>query len=133
MRQITYGIDGTTYYGEVSTIANTHLGWDAHTGSLLTTEIRLSRGGVFTVFGGRALYNRSGIWNTNYGLAYISGVLLTVGVSSWEALIGATVVALYDGSEEWSRNLVGIASVADSDRVMLFDKHYEDWAEEVQG
>jgi hypothetical protein len=58
-------------------------------------------------------------------------IMETVGVSRWEALPGKQAIILYAGSAGWGGRSIGIASLTDSDRVLILEDHAQAWKDRV--
>lgn len=133
-RTITIRHEGKNYDGQIATIRSTSLGYEDH--GIFTVMLNCVWPGGGVGVGGFCLdesmgkdgdYKRRG---TAYGLDHIIRVMETVGVSSWEQLVGKHVIVLSDeGHSGWGGVSVGIAH-ATEDRVLILKEHAEAWRAE---
>ena len=130
-RTITVDHDGKTYAGEIMRIEKTHLGMEDH--GIVTAFIHCKAKGSGIGVGGFGLdkpvrvngkfSHREG---TGYGLDHLMQFVRTVGVDSWEKLVGQHVIVLYAGRAGLGGMSVGIASLT-GDRVFILKDHAEKW------
>jgi hypothetical protein len=129
-RNITVDHKGTTYAGEIMRIESTRFGYEDHGILTVMLDCRSEGGGVGV--GGFCLdqpvpddpkHRRQG---TAYGLDHLIRIIETVGVSSWEKLVGQHVIVLSEGSGGWGSRSLGIASLT-GDRVLILQDHAEEW------
>lgn len=129
--------DGENEYGgQVGVIKSTSLGYEDH--GILTASLVVEWPGGGVSVGGFCLdeprgregkdYSRKG---TAYGLDHIIWILDTVGVDRWEALVGKTVVVLFEGKSLWGARSVGIAHATDEKKILVFEEHAKLWREGV--
>ncbi len=133
-RTITISHNGVEYGGQIGTIKSTRLGEEGH--GILTASLAVEWTGGGVNAGGYCLdeprdrdgrdYSRRG---TAYGLDHVMRIMETVGVESWEKLVGQQVVVLFEGRSAWGAMCVGIASTTDEDRVLIFKEHADSWRE----
>lgn len=124
---ITVEHDGTSYRGEVMRIKSTTLGYEDH--GILSAYLSCEGNGSGILVGGYALDTYSPTEKRRVGDAFgtdhLIAILRTVGVESWEKLVGKDVIVLFDGAR-YSGSCVGIASL-DGSRVLDLGKHAEAW------
>lgn len=120
--------EGKEYSAELATVKRTFLGVEDHGifTALLTLEWQ-SSGITIPGFSldtphkidGEKRGSRIG---TGYGLDHIMRILETVGVDSWEKLLGRKVYILFAAD----RSSAGIAN-ADTGKVLIFKDHADSW------
>jgi hypothetical protein len=109
-RSITVEHNGETYTGQIMLIESTMLGAPVK-----------GEDGRFS--------HREG---TAYGLDLIVQILRTVGVGSWEQLVGKHVIVLFKGRSLLGGTSAGIASLVD-DRVLILKDHAAAWSDRTDG
>lgn len=123
-RTITVEHGGKTYAGEIMRIAGTSLGYEDH--GILSAFLHCESNGGGIGVGGYALDTAESLTSdrrgTAFGLDHVIQIMRTVGVSSWEKLVGQDVIILYAGSSGWGGRSVGIASLL-GDEVLIFEDH----------
>jgi hypothetical protein len=131
--------DGVIYAGQLAKIDKTELGWEDH--GILSAMLFCSWDGAGIGVGGFCLdqpvprdeatavgelfgLRRRG---TAYGLDHLMRIIETVGVTSWEALTGASVIVLFpEGNDGPGSRAVGLAGVH-NDRTLVLAQHAELW------
>ena len=121
---------GKEYVGYIASIADTFLGVEDH--GVLTGTLTIRRGGTLQTIGGYFFdqYNPETEEREvlTFGMDFIRTTLSTVGVSSWEALKGQTILLLGDAD----RNVVGIANIWDPQKVFIFKDLATMWDDRVE-
>lgn len=131
-RTITIQHNGETYYGKVATITHTLLGAEDH--GILTSYIHCEGDGWGVGVGGYSLDTpvkvdgkHSHREPTAYGLDQIVAMYSTVGVSSWEKVVGREVLVLFDTEHSWGGTAKGIAHISDETKVLILSDHFAEW------
>ena len=121
---------GKEYVGYIASITDTFLGVEDH--GVLTGTLTIKRGGTLQTIGGYFFdqYNPETEEREvlTFGMDFIRTTLSTVGVSSWEALKGQTILLLGDSD----RNVVGIANIWDPQKVFIFKDLATMWDDRVE-
>ena len=136
-RTISIEHNGVQYSGEVMRIKATSLGWEDH--GILTAFLHCEFPGGGIGVGGFCLDtpkkdsegHHLGREGTAYGLDHVMQLMRTVGVSTWEDLVGKDVIVLHEGTgSSLGRMSKGIAGLL-NDRVMILSEHAAQWHEAV--
>lgn len=140
MSRITLTVehDGTEYVGEIMTIESTRFGWEDH--GILTAHLHCKYDGGGVGVGGFCLdvkgesdsFSHVDRVGTAYGLDHLMKLMVTVGVTSWEALPGTDVIVLSTGEGGWGSMSLGIAGLKNG-RVLLLKEHAEAWRTQDAG
>ena len=121
---------GKEYTGYIASITETFLGIEDH--GVLTGTLTIRRGGTYQPIGGYYFdqYNPETEEREvlAFGMDFIRTTLSTVGVRSWEALKGQTILLLGDSD----RNVVGIANLYDAAKVFIFKDLATMWDDRVE-
>ena len=121
---------GKEYVGYIASITDTFLGVEDH--GVLTGTLTIRRGGTLQTIGGYYFdqYNPETEEREvlTFGMDFIRTTLSTVGVNSWEALKGQTILLLGDAD----RNVVGIANIWDPQKVFVFKDLATMWDDRVE-
>lgn len=119
--KITVEHDGKTYEGNVGTIESTFLGTEDHGIVSVMLNFKFEHGGVGV--GGYGLDTPENTEDgktrrvgTAYGLDHIMRIM---------------AIILYAGSAGWGGRSIGIASLTDSDRVLILEDHAQAWKDRV--
>jgi hypothetical protein len=129
--------DLPTLYGKAARITATHFGTHEHH-SILTASLTCEGDGWGANVGGYSLDTPKkdnegkflGRVPTAYGLDLLVKIMETVGVSSWEELLGEQVIVLFETPDPWGAQSVGIAHVTDERKVLVLSEHADSWEEE---
>ena len=129
--------------GEIATVESTTLGYEGHGILSCYLGLKTEDGGVSV--GGHALdipifqtstgeYVRSrpggeenlkcefiGRFGSAYGMTFVKRLIDTLGVESWEKLVGQKCIALFDGSM-WGSRSIGVAHLTDSKKFFIFSE-----------
>lgn len=132
-RQIAVEHGGNTLYGKVATIKRTTLGVEDH--GILTATLHVQGDGWGVGVGGYSLDEPKrdedgkflGRVPTAYGFDHVVKIMTTVGVDSWEELVGREVIVLFSTPDGWGSQSIGIAHISDERRVLVFAEHAESW------
>ena len=121
---------GVEYTGYIASITDTFLGVEDR--GVLTGTLTIQRGGVLQIIGGYYFdqYNEATGEREvlTFGMDFIRTTISTVGVSSWEALKGQTILLLGDAD----RNVMGIANIWDPQKVFVFKDLATMWDDRVE-
>lgn len=122
-------------YGKVARITSTAFGPHEHHG-ILTASLTCEGDGWGVSVGGYTLdepeKDAEGKFlgrriPTAYGLDLLVRIMATVGVESWEKLVGSDVIVLFSGPDSWGSQSVGIAHISDERKVLVFAEHADEW------
>jgi len=128
--------EGTDYTGQIMRVSYTRLGYEDH--GIFTASLGVEGDGIGTSVGGFVLDRPEkdsngkflGRVGTEYGHDYIIQILKTVGVESWENLVGKDIIVLYPYDDSgWGSMNIGFASL-DGNRVFLPKEHAKKFLEE---
>lgn len=135
-RSLTIEHNGVEYAGQIGVIKRTTLGFEDH--GILSASLHVEWQGGGVSVGGFCLdeprdrtggdYARQG---TAYGLDHIIRVIETVGVYTWEALVGKQVIVLFAGRSALGSMSVGIASTTDESKVFVLKEHADQWRDKA--
>lgn len=114
----------TTYMAQLNTITKTTLGYEDH--GVFTAYLSCQGDGTGIGVGGYVLDQFDPIAKerigTEFGMSWIMEVMSTVGVDTWESLVGKKVFVLFEGTSPVSylgKTASGIANI-DSGEAMIF-------------
>lgn len=131
-RTITVTVGDRTLYGQIMRVDSTMLGVEDH--GAMTAALTLKAKGTGVALSGWVLdtspiHKGARREGSAYGLDYVMEVMRTVGVSSWEKVLGSHVIALFSSPSPWGSVIVGIANLDDPDLVFIPAEHSEWWKE----
>lgn len=128
-RTIQIDMYGKTYYGIMATIYSTMLGFEDN--GILTAMLHCSwtSGGIGV--GGYRLDRPVKETHTSegnaFGLDHVMKIMTTVGVSTWEELVGKHVIVLFPNEGTWGSSAIGIANATNENLLLDFKDHAESW------
>ena len=121
---------GKSYSGQIAVIKKTEFGVNDH--GIMSADLHCEWEGGGIGVGGYCLDTKPNP-ETNkregsaYGLDFIMRILDTVGVYTWEKLVGQKVVVLFEeGKSGWGGTSCGIANIL-NDKVFLMKEHADAW------
>ena len=130
IKPATMNIGGVDYIMELGLIEKTFLGYEDHGVFTGVLELQLSGGGSqgagCMILDAKKYPDDNKSWErigTAYGHDWIIQVMRTVGVESWEGLVGRRVYALKEEPYGWIRGLANVSNP--STNYLIFAHHAE--------